>query len=44
MDIIRNTAIKFVSNRKKFYIISAAIIVIGIISYIALYINKLQEV
>lgn len=32
MDIIRNTDIKFVSNRKKFYRISAAIIIIGIIS------------
>lgn len=32
MDIIKNTDIKFVKNRKKFYKISAAIIIIGIIS------------
>jgi len=32
MDIIKNTDIKFVSKRKKFYQISAAIILIGIIS------------
>src|SRR6056297_894231 len=32
MDIIKNTDIKFVSKRKKFYQISAAIIFIGIIS------------
>jgi len=32
MDIIKNTDIKFVSKRKKFYQISAAVILIGIIS------------
>jgi preprotein translocase subunit SecF len=32
MDIIKNTDIKFVSKRKKYYQISAAIILIGIIS------------
>ena len=32
MDIVKNTDIKFVSKRKKFYQISAAIILIGIIS------------
>ena len=32
MEIIKNTAFKFVSKRKKFYQISAAIIIIGIMS------------